>query len=82
MKRLLYFSEKWCKFCEQMEPVIDQIKNQIPTEKINIEYSPETAREWGVTQIPTTILLENGQEVRRFVGTKTISQLVNFLMEY
>lgn len=79
MKKLLYFNEKWCPFCEKMEPILDQFRNQIKIDKINLEYSPEDGKRWGVTSIPTIILLEEGVEQRRFVGEKTVSQLVNFL---
>ena len=79
MQKLLYFHEKWCPNCEKMEPIVEQIRHQIPNEKINLEYEPTRAKEFNVTSIPTIILIEDGKEIKRLVGSRTQSQLINWL---
>jgi len=79
MQKLLFFHEKWCSNCEKLEPILDQFRNQIKIDKINLEYSPSDAKQWNITHIPTVIFLEDGEEKRRMVGYNSQEQLVKFL---
>ena len=79
-KQLLYFSAEWCSPCQTLGPVLDEVRRQIPVQKINVDYTdPQIVQRYGVRNIPTVILLENGQESRRFVGVKTFNQIIDFL---
>ena len=79
MKQLWYFSARWCSGCKQLDPVIDQIKKQgISVNKIDIDYTPDVTTKYKVQSIPTVILVENGQEVKRFVGARNINEVINF----
>jgi thioredoxin-like negative regulator of GroEL len=48
-------------------------------EKINVDYEIDRARSANVSSVPTVILVENGQEVRRFVGIKSYEQIMQFI---
>ena len=50
---------------------MDRVAGQISVEKVNIDYEMERARSANVGSVPTVILVENGQEVRRFTGAKS-----------
>jgi len=79
MKQLWYFSAGWCSGCKQLDPVIDQIKKQgISVNKIDIDYTPDVTTKYKVQSIPTVILVENGQEIRRFTGVRNVEQVINF----
>jgi len=79
-KQLLYFSAEWCTPCQILGPVLDEVRRQIPVQKINVDYTdPQIIQKYGVRNVPTVILLENGQESRRFVGVKTFNQIIDFL---
>jgi len=79
-KQLLYFSAEWCSPCQTLGPVLDEVRRQIPVQKINVDYTdPQIVQRYGVRNIPTVILLENGQESRRFTGIKTFNQIIDFL---
>jgi len=79
MKQLWYFSAGWCSGCKQLDPVIDQIKKQgISVNKIDIDYTPDVTTKYKVQSIPTVILVENGQEVRRFTGVRSFEQVISF----
>jgi thioredoxin 1 len=79
-KQLLYFSAEWCSPCQTLGPVLDEVRRQIPVQKINVDYTdPQIVQRYGVRNIPTVILLENGQESRRFTGVKTFNQIIDFL---
>ena len=79
-KQLLYFSAEWCGPCKTLGPVLDEVRRQIPVVKHNVDYTdPNVLQKYGVRNIPTVILIENGQEVRRFTGVKTYNQIIDFL---
>lgn len=71
MKQLLYFSAPWCAPCKMLGPLLDELAQTYPIRKINIDNQPEFAREYGITSIPTTILLEDGKEKERKVGPQS-----------
>lgn len=81
MLQLLYFFEDWCKHCVTLTPSIDQLKKtgQIKVEKIQVEYEPDKTKRFKVTSIPTVVLLQDGTELRRFTGTRSYNQIINFL---
>jgi thioredoxin-like negative regulator of GroEL len=58
---------------------MDKVSNQLPVEKINIDYESSRARSANVMSVPTVILVENGQEVRRFVGVRSYDQVMQFI---
>jgi len=79
MKQLWYFSAGWCSGCKQLDPVIDQIKKQgISVNKIDIDYTPDVTTKYRIELIPTVILVENGQEVKRFTGARSFEQVMSF----
>ena len=79
MKQLFLFTAEWCPGCKTLEPTMDRIKSTIPVEKINIDYESDRARAANVMSIPTVVLAENGQEIKRFVGAKTYEQVLEFI---
>jgi thioredoxin-like negative regulator of GroEL len=81
-KELYYYTAGWCESCQTLGPIMEKINRQIPVRKQNIDYIDE-----GITQaanvrnIPTVILVENGQELKRFVGLKSETQIITWLNE-
>jgi len=66
MKKLLYFSAVWCQPCRTLGPIMEQVGQKLPVEKIDVDSLPHIASAYGIRNIPTVVLLENGEEVRRF----------------
>jgi len=79
MKKLFYYSAPWCGPCRMLGPVMDEVAKDIPVEKINIDYEMDRARAANVSSVPTVILVENEQEVRRFVGARSRQQINEFI---
>ena len=79
MKQLFYFSAEWCVPCQTLGPIMDQVSTVIPVVKINIDYEANAAHQANVKSVPTVILVENGQEVRRFVGARSYQDVMNFI---
>jgi thioredoxin 1 len=81
MKQLFYFSAEWCVPCQTLGPIMDQISTQIPVQKFNIDYEADLITKYGVRNIPTVVLVENQQEVRRFTGVRTYNDIIRFINE-
>ena len=79
MRQVFYFTAPWCQPCQTLGPIMDKVSNQLPVEKINIDYESSRARSANVMSVPTVILVENGQEVRRFVGARSYEQVMQFI---
>lgn len=77
MKKFIYHSAQWCGPCKTFGPIMERVSQSgIPVEKIDVDQSPATAARYNVRSVPTTILVnEGGQEISRFVGVKTESQV-------
>ena len=79
MKQLWYFSADWCMPCKALGPTMNRVGEQIHVNKINIDYEADVIQKFGVRNIPTVILVENGQELRRFSGNKSYNDVLNFI---
>jgi thioredoxin 1 len=77
MKQYLYFSAPWCGPCRMLGPVMQRVNNTIPVQKINVDEQSEMAIQYNVRNIPTVVLLENGQEVKRIIGAKPEAEYLN-----
>ena len=66
------FWADWCGPCKMLSPVVESIGSQyegkVLVGKVNVDEEPELARRFGVMNIPTVVLLKNGQEIDRKVG--------------
>ena len=79
MKKIFYFTAPWCQPCQALGPIMDRVAGQLPVEKVNIDYEMDRARSANVMSVPTVILVENGQEVRRFTGARSYEQVMQFI---
>jgi thioredoxin-like negative regulator of GroEL len=82
MKELFYYTANWCQPCQTLGPIMDEIARQIPVRKQNVDYTdPLLLESANVRNVPTVILVENGQEIKRFTGVKSNSQIITWLNE-
>ena len=79
-KELFYYTAPWCNPCQTLGPTMDEVARQIPVRKQNIDYvDPAIVQAANVRSVPTVILVENGQEVKRFTGVKSYNQIIDWL---
>jgi thioredoxin 1 len=79
MRQIFYFTAPWCQPCQALGPIMDKVSKQVRVEKVNIDYEMDRARGANVGSVPTVILVENGQEVRRFTGARSYEQVMQFI---
>lgn len=69
---LVEFFATWCPHCQKMMPIVEQIKEllagKVPVIQLDIDQNQPTAKENGVSGVPTFIIYKNGQEVWRQSG--------------
>lgn len=59
---VLAFTATWCSACRQDQPQIATLQARgISVTKVDVDANPEMAVRWGVTQLPTYVILVNGQ---------------------
>lgn len=77
---LLDFSAKWCGPCQSMEPTIHRLQQQgYPIKQVDADTSPAVLQRYGVTGLPTFVLIVRGREVERISGRVSESTLRRML---
>ena len=78
MKKILYFSATWCGPCKMLGPIMESLSGQINYEKIDVDNNQDLSIQYGVRNIPTLVLVENGEAVRRLTGLQQKDQILEF----
>lgn len=78
MKKILYFSATWCGPCKMLGPIMESLSGQINYEKIDVDNNQDLSIKYGVRNIPTLVLVENGEAVRRLTGLQQKEAILNF----
>jgi thioredoxin 1 len=75
MKKILRFTASWCGPCKSLAMNLEQANLQMPIEVIDIDVQSDVAVEYGIRGVPTLVMLDENIEVKRLVGSKTITEL-------
>jgi thioredoxin-like negative regulator of GroEL len=85
MYTLVDFYSDSCRPCIMMGPIVEQIVSQVGgvgLEKVNIAVNNTRANYYGVTAVPTFILLNSdGVEISRKIGAVPAPIFKNWIME-
>jgi thioredoxin len=81
MKQLIFFSANWCAACQTVKPTIEQVSKQLGVQlaKIDTDYDVSLTQQYNIKSVPTLVLLENGQEIKRLVGNQPENKLKEFI---
>ena len=70
---LVDFYADWCGPCRMMAPILEAVaaeRSDLKVAKVNVDESGELAARFGVMSIPTLVLLDEGEEIKRIVGAR------------
>ena len=80
-----YWAE-WCGPCRMIAPVLEEIASEhadkIDVVKLNVDDNPTIAQRYGIMNIPTMSVFQNGQVVKEIVGARPKSALLSELAEF
>ena len=80
---LVDFWATWCGPCRMMAPVVDgvaaQYDGKLLVGKVNVDEAADLAEKFMVMNIPTLVLMKNGEAVDRIVGARSPQDLKNWI---
>lgn len=79
---LLDFYATWCAPCRLMAPVIDEIAQEFPDVKVckvNVDAEPGISDIYGITNIPTVVIIKNHEIAKTLVGVRSKTDLEDAL---
>jgi len=73
----------WCGPCKTIAPALEQLASEMAgrlrVAKLNVDDNPVTANRFGVSSIPTLLVLKDGAEVDRIVGALPKAEILRRL---
>lgn len=80
---VLDFWAPWCGPCQMLSPVMAEIAEQfdgkIKVGKVNVDQEGELASQFGVSSIPTVVVMRGGQPKGSFTGYRPLDNVLDFL---
>lgn len=68
------FWAEWCAPCRAMGPYVDKLaqeyQGKLKVLKINTQDNPEVPARYGITAIPTFLMIKKGEVVKQMVGSQ------------
>ncbi len=78
------FYAKWCSPCKMQTPILEEIAKEISEKavfcKIDVDECESLAIEYGVSSIPTIMLIKKGKVVEKSVGLTSKADLAAMII--
>ena len=79
MPALVDFWAEWCMPCKMLAPTIDELADEyagkLKVGKVDTDANRQVSMKFGISAIPTLILLKGGEVVKKFVGLQQKADL-------
>ena len=77
MKQIIYFYGTFCNPCKSFRPTIESISREIPVRFVDVDTEPQLVAEYGIRNVPTIVIVQDGQAINKASGVLTESQVRN-----
>jgi len=83
VRHILYFTAEWCNPCKRTRPIAEALDRDgiMKFQFIDADDNGDLCRKFEIKAIPTFILIEDNNEVRRMNGAKTQEQIEEFIKD-
>ncbi len=82
---LVDFWAEWCQPCHMITPIIDalaaEFKGKVKVGKVDTDANRDVSIKYGISAIPTIILFQDGEVIKKFVGLTAKDQFEAALNE-
>ena len=65
------FGAQWCGPCRIVNTQLEKMKTEFDTINfisVDVDDNPELAKEYGISSLPTVILIRDGEVIDKFIG--------------
>lgn len=81
---LLDFWASWCGPCQMISPIVEEVaqeREDITVGKINVDEQMGLAQEFGISSIPTLVVIKNSEVINKSVGLISKDEILSLLDE-
>ncbi len=81
-KTLVDFWATWCGPCRMLSPIVDKIAETadgFKVAKVNVDEQPDIARKYSIAAIPTLLVFQNGEVIKKSVGLLNEEEVLELL---
>jgi thioredoxin-like negative regulator of GroEL len=79
MKKVYRFTAKWCQPCKMLTKTLEGISSDIEIMIIDIDENITLPSMYGVRSVPTMVMVDNDQEIKRMTGIKSAQEIEQWL---
>ena len=80
------FWAPWCGPCRKLSPILDEteaeLKDKVKVVKINTDENIDTAKDYGISGLPSLLIFKDGKAVERLVGLMQKSTILQNVEKY
>ena len=80
MKQIIFFSASWCNPCKSFKPVMERLSQELPIRFVDVDAEPQLVAEYGIRNVPSVVVTQDGREVSKRSGVLTESQVRELFM--